>query len=150
MPFPATQLSFKFQRENVRALIDVRQQEVENDKKFTFSCRATIVQIMDKKFSYPGCHHCRKLAVELEDGSGWKCNTCDEIYYGKPLHRYVYFLARTCEINDSFVDSYRFDMVVTDHTGELWLGAFDSVGMEVFGKTADDLVFLKVRDLKQD
>jgi len=93
-----------------------------------FSVKATIVYIKQESFSYPAClsTNCNKKVTDMGDGT-WRCENCD-INHPRPEHRYIMTLS------------------VTDHTGQLYLNAFDDVGRLVMGKTADDLMELKEND----
>lgn len=93
-----------------------------------FSTKATVVYIKQDNFAYPAClsEGCNKKVVESGDGT-WRCEKCN-IDHPKPEYRYIMSLN------------------VNDHTGQLWLSAFDDVGRMVMGMSADELTELKESD----
>lgn len=71
---------------------------------------------------YTACPRCnRKLAPF---GADWTCKSCG-IINGNPQTRY------TLRIR------------LTDHTGSLWVNAFDTIGEALIGKSANELKFMK-------
>lgn len=44
-------------------------------------------------------------------------------------------------------NSYIVTISVNDHTGQIWLNCFDDVGRQIIGKSADDIVQIKVKSL---
>ncbi|GHJ87289.1 hypothetical protein NliqN6_3691 [Naganishia liquefaciens] len=96
-----------------------------SDKQEYFSTKATISFIKSESFSYPACPTCNKKVVEENDG--WRCEKCDAVY-PKPLHRYILNLS------------------VMDHTGHVWITAFNEAAESLLGKTADELVEMKEAD----
>lgn len=100
-----------------------------NENPDYFSVKATIVYIKQDNFSYPAClsADCNKKVTDMGDGT-WRCEKCD-INHPRPEHRYIMTLS------------------VTDHTGQMYLNAFDDVGRIVMGKTADQIMELKDNDL---
>ncbi|KAM0139113.1 hypothetical protein ACHAP3_003381 [Botrytis cinerea] len=93
-----------------------------------FSSRATIVYIKQDNFCYPAClnENCSKKVVDQNDGT-WRCEKCNQSH-PKPEYRYILALN------------------VNDHTGQMWLTAFDEVGRLIMGKSADELMELKEND----
>lgn len=93
-----------------------------------FSSRATIVYIKQDNFCYPAClnENCNKKVVDQNDGT-WRCEKCNQSH-PKPEYRYILALN------------------VNDHTGQMWLTAFDEVGKLVIGKSADELMEMKEND----
>ncbi|KAF2487215.1 hypothetical protein BDY17DRAFT_244244 [Neohortaea acidophila] len=90
-----------------------------------FSLKATIIYIKQDSVSYPACRseNCNKKVVEVETGQ-WRCEKCD-MTFDAPEHRYI------MSIN------------VSDHTGQIWLSAFNETGEQVMGMKANDLVTLR-------
>ncbi|TVY35706.1 Replication factor A protein [Lachnellula subtilissima] len=93
-----------------------------------FNVKATIVYIKQDSFSYPAClsPDCNKKVTDEGDGT-WRCEKCN-INHPKPEHRYILTLS------------------VSDHTGQMYLNAFDDVGRLVVGKSADEMMELKEND----
>ncbi|QSZ32520.1 hypothetical protein DSL72_002098 [Monilinia vaccinii-corymbosi] len=93
-----------------------------------FSTRATVVYIKQDNFCYPSCANetCSKKVTEQSDGT-WRCEKCNQSH---PKPRYRYMLS----------------LNVNDHTGQLWLTAFDDVGRLIVGKSADEMMELKEND----
>jgi replication factor A1 len=89
------------------------------------SIRATVTYIKSDTLSYPACptEGCNKKV--LESGSGWRCEKCDKSYE-EPLHRYILTLT------------------AADHTGQVWLQAFNDPAAVILGKTANEVVAIKV------
>lgn len=99
-----------------------------NEKGDFFSTKATVVYIKQENFSYPAClkDDCNKKVTDMSDGT-WRCEKCN-INHPKPQHRYILSLN------------------VNDHSGQVWLSAFDDVGRMVMGMTADELMELREND----
>ncbi|KAI0472557.1 replication factor-A protein [Xylariaceae sp. FL0804] len=100
-----------------------------NDAPDYFTLKATIVYIKQDSFAYPACSsdNCNKKVVDQGDGT-WRCEKCD-VAHPRPQYRYIMSLN------------------VNDHTGQLWLSAFDDVGRVVMGgMTADELTEAKESD----
>ncbi|KAJ9093583.1 hypothetical protein QFC19_008312 [Naganishia cerealis] len=99
-----------------------------SDKQEYFSTKATVSFIKQESFSYPACPTCNKKVVEESDG--WRCEKCDAVY-PQPLHRYILNLS------------------VMDHTGHIWVTAFNEAAESVVGKTANEVVELREADEAQ-
>ena len=99
-----------------------------SEKPDYFSARATIVYIKQETFSYPACLNegCNKKVEQMTDGS-WHCAKC-EVNHPRPDHRYIMSLN------------------VNDHTAHMWMTAFDDVGRQIMGMSANDLMALKEGD----
>ena len=61
----------------------------------------------------------------MESGSGWRCEKCDK-FHQEPLHRYILTLT------------------AADCTGQVWLQAFNDPATMILGKTANEVVAIKV------
>jgi len=113
-------------RDETKTIAQVRDEGLgTNENPDYFSVKATIVYIKQESFSYPAClsADCNKKVTDMGDGT-WRCEKCD-INHPKPEHRYIMTLS------------------VTDHTGQIYLNAFDDVGKMVMGKTADQIMEIK-------
>ncbi|KAL0946802.1 hypothetical protein HGRIS_012973 [Hohenbuehelia grisea] len=118
-----------FNRTEMRNLNDVKESQLGMDSSRVdhFSTRATIMHIKSENISYPACptERCNKKVIQ--DGDGWRCESCNQTY-PNPEHRYIISFA------------------VADWSGQAWLQGFNDVGLTVFGKTANELVAIRERD----
>ncbi len=89
--------------------------------------RSTISYIKKDNISYPACpsEGCNKKV--LESGTGWRCEKCDRSY-PEPDHRYI------------------LSLMVSDYSGQTWLQAFNDVGAQILGISANELMQLKESD----
>lgn len=103
-----------------------------NDEADLFSVRASIMFIKQESFAYPAClsEKCQKKVIETNPGE-WHCERCN-LSHPKPEYRYI------MSIN------------VSDHTGQMWLSAFNETGVAVMGHTADELMNIKELDDSDD
>lgn len=87
--------------------------------------RGTVTYIKAETMSYPACpsEGCNKKV--LESGSGWRCEKCDRSY-AEPEHRFILTTS------------------VSDFSGQVWLQAFNEAGIVIMGKTANELVEMRV------
>ena len=87
---------------------------------------ATVTYIKGENISYPACpsEGCSKKVLESQ--SGWRCEKCDRSY-PEPEHRFIL----TCS--------------VADFSGQTWLQAFNEAGQVLLGKTANEMVEMRVR-----
>ncbi|KAJ9122401.1 hypothetical protein QFC22_001824 [Naganishia vaughanmartiniae] len=99
-----------------------------SDKQEYFSTKATVSFIKQESFSYPACPTCNKKVTE--DSDGWRCEKCDAVY-PQPVHRYILNLS------------------VMDHSGHIWITAFNEAAESIVGKTANELVEMKEVDEAQ-
>lgn len=90
-----------------------------------FTSRGTIVYIKQDTFSYPACSNegCNKKVEQMTDGT-WHCAKC-EVNHQAPDHRYIISLN------------------VNDHTAHMWMTAFDDVGRQIMGMSANELMELR-------
>jgi len=97
------------------------------DKQEYFTTKATINFVKHETFSYPACQTegCNKKVIE--EGNGWRCEKCD-LVFPQPLYRYILNLS------------------IMDHTGHIWITAFNDVAEQLLGVPANDLVHLKDED----
>lgn len=89
-----------------------------------FTIKGTVVFIKQNSFAYPAClnESCNKKVTEM-DGV-WRCEKCDQ-NHDRPQYRYII----QCNVQD--------------HTGQLYISAFDDIGRLMLGRSADDLTALK-------
>ncbi|TVY49573.1 Replication factor A protein [Lachnellula occidentalis] len=117
-------------REETKTVAQVKEEGLgmNNEAPDYFSVKATIVYIKQDSFSYPAClsPDCNKKVTDEGDGT-WRCEKCN-INHPRPEHRYILTLS------------------VSDHTGQMYLNAFDDVGKLVVGKSADEMMELKEND----
>lgn len=116
-------------REETKTVAQVKEEGLGmNEAPDYFNVKATIVYIKQDSFSYPAClsTDCNKKVTDEGDGT-WRCEKCN-INHPKPEHRYILTLS------------------VSDHTGQMYLNAFDDVGRLVVGKSADEMMELKEND----
>ena len=92
-----------------------------------FSLKGTIVAIKQDNFCYPSCltdnPPCNKKVTDMGDGT-WRCEKCD-VTHDRARYR------------------YNLGVMVSDHTGHLWVTCFDDIANVVMGRTADELVSLQ-------
>ena len=93
-----------------------------------FSLKASIVYIKPDNTEYPACKStdCNKKVTEENPGK-WRCERCDKSW-DKPQWRYIMSLN------------------VSDHTGQLWLNAFDDDSRVIMGITAEELQVIRDDD----
>jgi replication factor A1 len=102
-----------------------------SEKPDFFTIKATVMYVRteeNKQMFYPACQseNCNKKVMELDPGQ-WNCVSCDK-NWDRPQYRYV------------------LSMHVFDHTGSIWLSAFDEAGRLMLDKSADDLHDLREND----
>lgn len=125
--YSGTGTTSSFDRTAIRSLMDVKNSGVgmSDAGPENFSARATIMHIKTDNLSYPACptKDCNKKVTEL---SGiWRCEKCEQSFE-KPEYRYIVSIA------------------VADWSGQAWLQGFNEAGLAVFGKTADELMEIRV------
>ncbi|KAI9099508.1 hypothetical protein DFS34DRAFT_617799 [Phlyctochytrium arcticum] len=100
-----------------------------NEKPDYFKIRGTVMYIRTENPWYPACptEKCNKKVVEI--GNGWRCEKCDRVY-PNPSYRYI------------------LSITVSDHSGQVWLQAFNETAEILLGKTADEMV--QIKDANQD
>ncbi|KAK4058715.1 Replication factor A protein 1 [Microbotryomycetes sp. JL221] len=93
-----------------------------------FSTRATISFIKTDNLSYPACptDKCNKKVV-MQDDASWRCERCEKVYQ-EPEYRYI------------------LSLTASDFTGQLWLSGFNDLGVQLLGKTANEMHALKEND----
>lgn len=93
-----------------------------------FNMKATVIYVKNTTIAYPACQTpgCNKKVIEESEGKWW-CEKCS-LNWEKPKYRYI------LSIN------------VADHTGSLWLNAFDEAGALIIGMSADDVQEAKDND----
>lgn len=109
-------------------IFQIKDQNIGFEDTAYFNLKATIVYIKQDNFCYPACRsdNCNKKVIQ--EGDGWRCEKC-QITHESPEYRYI------MSVN------------VNDHTGQLWLSAFDDVGRLIMnGKSATELMALKEDD----
>ncbi|KAG9056580.1 Replication factor A protein 1 [Serendipita sp. 407] len=117
-----------FKREEVKTIHEVRESEIgSHDKADYFDIRATIVVLKEENMMYPACkgESCNKKVVA--SGNGFMCEKCN-LTWDKPEYRYLLGLQ------------------VADHTSQIWLQAFNDVGIMILGMSADELSDIKDRE----
>ncbi|KAH9900153.1 replication factor-A protein [Xylariomycetidae sp. FL2044] len=114
--------------DQTKCISQVKEENLGMEDPVYFNLKATIVYIKQENFAYPACakEGCNKKVVDHGDGT-WRCETCN-ISHPRPEWRYIMSLN------------------ATDHTGQIWLSAFDDVGRIIMGMTADQLMELKETD----
>ncbi|KAG8937310.1 Replication factor A protein 1 [Tulasnella sp. 418] len=117
-------------RKDLLTIAAIRDSNIgKSDNADFFSCRGTIIFIRNSdSIMYTACpaEKCNKKVNETSSGD-WRCEKCDRSY-PQPDHRYLMAIS------------------VADHTGQLWLQAFNEVGQQVIGMTARDLYDLQMSD----
>ncbi|KAF2671052.1 replication factor A 1 [Microthyrium microscopicum] len=85
-----------------------------------FTVKATVVWIREGTMWYAACQteKCNRKVIEVNEGE-WRCEMCQK-NWPRPSYRYV------LSVN------------VADHTGQLWLSAFDDSGKIIMGVTGDE------------
>ncbi|KAF2271683.1 replication protein-like protein A 70 kDa DNA-binding subunit [Westerdykella ornata] len=94
-----------------------------------FTLKATVVFIKhNSTIAYPACQTpgCNKKVIDENQGEWW-CEKC-QVKWPRPEYRYI------LSVN------------VADHTGSLWLNAFDEAGRMIVGMSANEAVALKDED----
>lgn len=120
-------------KDEFKTITQVKEEQLGmNEEADYFSVRASIMFIKQESFAYPACltEKCNKKVTEMNPGE-WHCEKCN-ITHPKPEYRYV------MSIN------------VSDHTGQIWLSAFNETGALIMGKSADDLNNIKEQDDSND
>ncbi|KAG8827827.1 Replication factor A protein 1 [Serendipita sp. 399] len=121
--------SLGFRREEVRTINDVRVSDLgSNDTAADFfNIRATIIILKEESMMYAACKgaSCNKKVTPTQ--GGYFCEKCNQTW-DQPEHRYLLGLQ------------------VADHTSQLWLQAFNDVGVLVLGMSADELNEIRERD----
>lgn len=103
-------------------LRDVEEKGIGMNEPEFFVSKIHIISIpADRDPYYPACTQegCQKK-VTLETDNTWRCEKC-QISIPSPNYRYV------------------MSLVVTDHTDTLWASAFEEVGRQILGMTANEL-----------
>ncbi len=121
------------QRNDYKTISQIKEEQLGmGEEADFFSVRASIMFIKQESFAYPACttEKCNKKVIEANPGE-WHCERCN-ITHPKPEYRYV------LSIN------------VSDHTGQIWLSAFNETGVLIMGKSADELMSLKEDDDSSD
>lgn len=114
----------------VRTLSSIKEESASaGDQQIRFSTRATIVPIKhEKEPFYPACpkkgvaedpqRQCNKRLTQTS--TGWRCERCDTTF-DRPVYRYL------------------LNFMVTDHSGSLWMTAFNESAEKIMGVDADTL-----------
>ncbi|CAI9755511.1 unnamed protein product [Fraxinus pennsylvanica] len=87
---------------------------------------ATLVFIKVDNFCYTACPICNKKVTDNGDGK-WRCDRCNQ-YVDECEYRYI------------------LRMQIQDHTGLMWITAFQESGEEILGRSAKDLYYLKYEE----
>jgi replication factor A1 len=98
-----------------------------------FSVKASVTYVRNTSMvAYPACStpNCSKKVIE-ENPNEWWCEKCQK-KNPAPLYRYI------LSIN------------VADHTGSIWLSAFDDAGQVIVGMPANDLIAIQEQDTQND
>ncbi|KAI8048555.1 replication factor A 1 [Syncephalis plumigaleata] len=97
------------------------------DKADYFNVKGVITKFRDNMY-YPACpgENCNKKVSAENDGS-WFCEKCQRSY-GSPEYRYI------------------LGFNVSDISGQSWLQSFNEAGIQLLGRTADELEQLRVSD----
>lgn len=135
-----------FNRNETRHISDVKESQLGmSDKADFFSVRATVMHIKSENIAYPACptQGCNKKVTELGNNS-WRCEKCEKTF-DRPEHRYVQctLIISTTRILTRPA-RYIMSMAVADWSGQAWLQGFNDAGLAVFGKTADEIMDIKV------
>lgn len=128
-------------RDDIKTLQEVRDSDLgTRDTADYFTARATIISIKHENIAYPACKSdsCNKKVVDA--GNGYHCEKCDKTW-DQPEYRYVYCTSLCVKSHKHC--SYLLSMQVSDHTTQAWLQAFNDVGAEIIGMSADDLMKIK-------
>ncbi|GAA99937.1 uncharacterized protein L969DRAFT_86148 [Mixia osmundae IAM 14324] len=118
-----------FKEEEAKTIAQIKEEGLGmQDTPDNFFLRATIVYVKKDSLSYPACpkEGCNKKVTPTSEGS-FRCEKCSEDFPA-PQHRYVMSLS------------------VLDHTGQLWLSAFDDAGRLILDHSADDIERLRDED----
>ena len=84
-----------------------------------FSVKGTVTMYRkENNVFYPACQDCNRKLLMV--GSSWSCEKC-QINDAQPQYRYI------------------LSCTASDHTGSQWLSAFNDVGVQLIGYTADQL-----------
>lgn len=132
-----------FNRNELRHISDVKDSCVGSDKTEFFSVRATVMHIKSESIAYPACptQGCSKKVTDT--GSGWLCEKCEKTFEG-PEYRYGLTFDAHLRL-PTHLARYIMSMAVADWSGQVWLQGFNDAGLAVFGKTADEVMQIKVR-----
>ncbi|KAM0753641.1 replication factor A 1, rfa1 [Meredithblackwellia eburnea MCA 4105] len=119
-----------FKKEDFKTLDEVKNDDSlgMSEKPDFFAARATIILIKAENMWYPACpsQGCNKK-VSMESDDQWRCEKCDRVYEG-PEYRYI------------------MSMCVGDYTNQIWINGFNDVGVQVLGRSADDMQRLREED----
>ncbi|KAI9314631.1 hypothetical protein BX666DRAFT_1968809 [Dichotomocladium elegans] len=91
-----------------------------------FSTRATVVFLKSENPAYPSCPECKKKVLQ-ESEKSWRCERCSKVY-PEPVWRYMLTVS------------------IQDATCQLFVQAFDEVGTQLLGKSANEVMHLKDTD----
>lgn len=141
-------MSGELNRNEFRLLSEIQELDLgKGDKPDYFSTRATVIQIKPDPILYAACpvQGCNKKVTQMDDL--WRCDKCNKSH-DAPNYRYVCITCRltTGAINEKpkrVLNRYLMQLCVSDHTGQLWLSAFDEVGQQLMGITAAEVQRLK-------
>ncbi|SGZ22739.1 BQ5605_C022g09535 [Microbotryum silenes-dioicae] len=123
----ATSGAVTFKKDEFKTLDEVINSGIgmQSEKPEYFATRATITFIKTDNLSYPACptEKCNKK-MTMEDESQWRCEKCNRTYE-KPEYRYIVSIA------------------VNDFTNQIWLSGFNEMGLQLFGRTANEMQQLR-------
>ncbi|KAI8982961.1 putative replication factor-A protein 1 [Pilobolus umbonatus] len=109
--------------------ITIQQSKSDNlgssEKPDYFSTRAVISYIKNDPIAYAGCPLCRKKVVM--DVNSWRCEKCQKSF-DHPDYKYMLTIG------------------IEDATSQLFVNAFDDIGLTILKKSASELVALKESD----
>ena len=137
-----------FNRNEMRHLSDVKESQLGmSDKAEYFSVRATVMHIKSENVAYPACpsQNCNKKVTNL--GDGWQCEKCEKTFE-RPEYRYVLCTCTFATEMLTWSPRYVMSMAVADWSGQAWLQGFNDAGLAVFGKTADEVMEIKVSTMQ--
>ncbi|KAG2184694.1 hypothetical protein INT43_000607 [Umbelopsis isabellina] len=110
-----------------KSLADVKSEPLgAGEKADFFTVRARVVYMKSDNCSYPACPECKKKLIEEGTGS-WRCEK-DQKSFPEPDYRYI------------------LSMSLADATTQMFMSAFDEIGIKLLGKTATEMVHLRERD----
>ncbi|GAA5841988.1 hypothetical protein JCM11251_001438 [Rhodosporidiobolus azoricus] len=99
-----------------------------SEKPDFFATRATVTYVKGDNLSYPACPTERCNKKMSQEGEGvWRCEKCEQTYEA-PSYRYI------------------LSMCINDYTSQIWVSGFNEVGMDLFGRSADEMHALKEDD----
>ncbi|KAI9592047.1 hypothetical protein BDF19DRAFT_452987 [Syncephalis fuscata] len=108
-------------RNNFKTFEQVKDENIGTGEKADyFNIKGVITKVRDNLY-YTACpsENCNKKVTSESDGS-WFCEKCQRAY-GSPEHRYI------------------LSFNVSDLCGQGWLQGFNETGIQIFGRTADEL-----------